>query len=174
MQRKRSLGGPAAIDDIGWMLLVELQRNGRATFRELGEQVGLTAPAVAERIRRFEADGVIRGFRADVSLEALGLPIVAMVRATPRRSPGSDTLEELAVRLPHVREAHRVTGSEHLWMRLSADSLQHLDEVLHVIWTVADTTTNIVLAPVVEHQPVGPEAFGGPGAEAREAAGQLA
>lgn len=151
------------VDDIGWMLLEELQRNGRASYRELGQLVGLTAPAVAERMRRMEAEGIIAGFRADVSLESIGLPIVAMVRATPKRDLAADALEELVTSLPQVREAHRVTGSEHMWLKLSADSLAHLDEVLQRIWTVADTVTNIVLAPVVAHQPIGPAAFGGPG-----------
>ena len=149
------------IDDIGWMLLEELQVNGRATYRELGEKVGLTAPAVAERIRRFEEAGIIRAFRADVDWSALGLPITAMVRATPKRDLGRGALEERVAGLPQVREAHRVTGSEHMWMKLTADSLQHLDEVLQHIWSVADTTTNIVLASVVDHRPVRADAFGG-------------
>ncbi len=148
------------LDDIGWMLLTELQRNGRASYRELGGLVGLTAPAVAERMRRMQTDGIIAGYRADVSLEAVGLPIVAMVRATPKRDLAPDALEQMVSSLPQVREAHRVTGSEHMWLKLSADSLRHLDEVLQRIWAVADTVTNIVLAPVVAHQPVGPDAFG--------------
>jgi len=150
------------IDDIGWMLLEELQRNGRASYRELGALVGLTAPAVAERVRRFERAGIITGFRAEISLDTLGLPIAAMVRATPKRNLVADSLEQLVATLPQVREAYRVTGSEHLWLKLSADSLAHLDEVLQRIWTVADTTTNIVLAPIIEHRPVVPAAFGGP------------
>ena len=149
------------IDDIGWLLLEELQRNGRASYRELGELVGLTAPAVAERIRRFERAGVITGFRAEVSLEAVGLPIVAMVRATPKRDLMGTALDDLAASLPQVREAHRVTGSEHMWLKVSADSLAHLDEVLQRIWTVADTTTNIILAPIVSHRPITPNAIGG-------------
>jgi Lrp/AsnC family leucine-responsive transcriptional regulator len=143
------------------MLLEELQINGRASYRELGEKVGLTAPAVAERIRRFEEAGIIRAFRADVAWEAIGLPITAMVRATPKRDLARGELERTVAELPQVREAHRVTGSEHMWIKLTADSLGHLDEVLREIWTVADTTTNIVLASVVDHRPVTADAFGG-------------
>ena len=141
------------IDDIGWMLLSELQSDARISFRELGKRVGLSAPAVAERVRRLQEAGVIRGFRAELDLEAIGMPIIAMVRATPT---GSDhgQLEEVALSLPEVREAHRVSGSEHMWMKISARSLTHLDGVLQSFWNVADTTTNLVLHTVVRQRPV--------------------
>ncbi len=144
------------IDDIGWMLLTELQDDARISFRELGKRVGLSAPAVAERVRKLEEAGVIRGFHAELDLEAIGMPIIAMVRATPT---GGDhgQLEEVALGLPEVREAHRVSGSEHMWMKISARSLSHLDGVLQSFWNVADTTTNLVLRTVVHQRPVDAE-----------------
>lgn len=146
----------ADIDDIGWMILRELQADGRMSFRELGRRVGLTAPAVAERVRRLERAGVIRGYRVDLDLGRLGLPITAMVRATPNRV-AHDNLEQVALELPEVIEAHRVTGSEHMWVKIAARSLAHLDEVLKAFWSVADTTTNVVLNTLVDHRPVDSE-----------------
>lgn len=141
------------IDDVGWMVLTELQRDARISFRELGRRVGLSAPAVAERVKKLEAAGVIRGYHAEVDLEAIGMPVIAMVRATPTEG-GHRTLEEVALQLPEVREAHRVSGSEHIWMKISARSLTHLDEVLQAFWSVAETTTNLVLRTVVSRRPI--------------------
>lgn len=142
-----------AIDDIGWMILRELQEDARLSYRELGERVGLTAPAVAERVRRLERSGVIKGYHADLDLAELGLPITAMVRATPHGGH-KDTLENVATSIPEVRECLRVTGAEHVWMKIVAKSLTHLDDVLHQVWEVADTTTNVVLSTLVDHRTV--------------------
>jgi len=143
------------LDDISWMILRELQDDARLSFRELGRRIGLTPPAVAERVRRLERDGVITGYRAQIDLESIGLPITAMVRATPNDGK-KGTLEDVVTSLPEVRECLRVTGAEHVWMKISAASLGHLDEVLHDVWEVADTTTNVVLSTLVDQRPVEP------------------
>lgn len=141
------------LDDIAWMILRELQADSRLSYRELGRRVGLTPPAVAERVRRMERSGVIKGYHADLDLEKLGLPITAMVRATPN-SGEKGRLEKVVTAIPAVRECLRVTGAEHVWMKISAQSLSHLDHVLHDVWEVADTTTNVVLSTLVDHRPV--------------------
>jgi Lrp/AsnC family leucine-responsive transcriptional regulator len=141
------------LDDISWMILDELQADSRLSYRELGRRVGLTPPAVAERVRWLERSGVIKGYYADLDLGKLGLPITAMVRATPNAGQKGD-LEKVVTAIPEVRECLRVTGAEHVWMKISAQSLSHLDEVLHDVWDVADTTTNVVLSTLVDHRRV--------------------
>ncbi len=74
-------GSPVNLDDLDWQLLELLQSDGRLTFSELGRRVSLSPPAVTERIRRLEENGIITGYRASVDLTKLGLPIEAMVRA---------------------------------------------------------------------------------------------
>jgi Lrp/AsnC family leucine-responsive transcriptional regulator len=68
------------LDRISWKIIEELQQDARLSWAELGRRVGLTTPAVAERVYRLEKLGVIRGFHADISLERLGLPILIFVR----------------------------------------------------------------------------------------------
>ncbi|EFH85159.1 Lrp/AsnC family transcriptional regulator [Ktedonobacter racemifer] len=71
------------LDETNWQLIEALQQNARLSYSELGQRVGLTAPAVAERMRKMEEQGIIRGYRAEVDLAQLGLPIVALVRLVP-------------------------------------------------------------------------------------------
>src|SRR6266702_8786415 len=68
------------LDHIAWKIVEELQEDARISWAELGRRVGLTTPAVAERVHRLQKLGVIRGFHADISLERLGMPILIFVR----------------------------------------------------------------------------------------------
>ncbi|MBT8249047.1 MAG: Lrp/AsnC family transcriptional regulator [Acidimicrobiia bacterium] len=141
------------LDDISWILLEALQENARLSYKDLGERVGLTAPAVADRVRRLEKLGIIRGYRADLDLALLGWPIVALVRLSPRPGLEEERVEEVVLALDNnVLEAHRVTGSEHMWVKLGARSLQDLDRILGKIRTVASTTTSVRLSTLVENK----------------------
>jgi len=71
---------PIELDRIGWKIIEELQQDARLSWAELGRRVGLTTPAVAERVLRLQELGVIRGFHANISLERLGMPILIFVR----------------------------------------------------------------------------------------------
>ena len=68
------------LDGTGWQLLQELQQNARLSYSELGQRVGLSAPAIADRIRKMEEAGIITGYRAEVNMSKLGLPVMAIVR----------------------------------------------------------------------------------------------
>ncbi len=78
--RHRQPYEPARMDTIAWKIVEELQQDARLSWAELGRRVGLTTPAVAERVQRLEKLGVIRGFHADINLERLGMPILIFVR----------------------------------------------------------------------------------------------
>jgi Lrp/AsnC family transcriptional regulator, leucine-responsive regulatory protein len=70
------------LDPVGWRILAALQESARLSFTELGRRVGLTGPAVAERVRRLEEAGVIRGYRVELGFESLGLTIAALIRVS--------------------------------------------------------------------------------------------
>lgn len=143
----------AKLDDISWILLEALQENARLSYRELGERAGLTPPAVAERIRRLEQSGVVKGYRAVLDLAVLGWPIIALVRLSPRPGLDETEVEDVVLDLDNnVLEAHRVTGSEHMWVKLAASSLEDLDQILGKIRTVASTTTSVRLSTLVENK----------------------
>jgi Lrp/AsnC family leucine-responsive transcriptional regulator len=99
------------INTVNMRILEELQRDPRVTMSELGRRVGMSSPAVTERVRRLEEAGVIRGYCLDLNPTALGLPIAAYVRIRP--NPGQlPRIVELAQQLPEVVECHRVTGED--------------------------------------------------------------
>lgn len=140
------------LDDINIELLDLLQDDGRMSYRELGERVGLSAPAVTERVRRLEQLGVIRGYRAVVDYEALGYPLLCVIRLnSPRGASGVDDVVE---GMPEVIESNRVTGSESHVIRARARSTNHLEDLLHELWSFGDSNTNIVTSSPVPRRPM--------------------
>ncbi len=137
------------LDDVGWMLIEELQRHGRASYRELGTKVGLTAPAVADRIRKMERDGIITGYRADVDHEKLGVPIRAIIRVKTGAS-SIGRVNDLVQDMPEVVECHHVTGSENHVIRARLRSTKHLEELLYALSPYGETVTNIIMSSAVD------------------------
>jgi Lrp/AsnC family transcriptional regulator, leucine-responsive regulatory protein len=139
------------LDAIGWSLLHELQENARLSFSELGRRVGLTPPAVADRVRRMEEAGIIRGYRVDLDPAKVGLPLQAVIRVTHR---GVNCLElgRIVSEYPEVTECHRITGAESYTMKVSLRSVEHLQELIDRLMPYGETVTSIVLSSPVTHR----------------------
>src|SRR3954453_18108918 len=90
-------------------LLTELQSDARTSLAELGRRVGLSSPAVAERLRRLEDDGVIAGYSAVIAPRAFGYALGVIIRVRPAARHVA-TVAELARQCEEVVECHRVTG----------------------------------------------------------------
>ncbi len=139
------------IDDIGWHILEQLQKDGRLSFAELGRRVGLTLPAVAERVRKMEDAGIITGFRAEVNPAKIGLPIAAFIRI----SVVGDVFARIAkaVRdMPEVLECHRGTGADSFTLKVAVESVQHLERLIDKLTPFGTTSTSIVLSTLVKHR----------------------
>src|SRR5215471_11952514 len=94
------------LDDVNRQLLRELQADPRITMSALARQVGMSAPAVTERVQRLERSGVIAGYRVDIDPAALGIPVAAYARIRP--VPGQlPKIAALAKRMPEVSECRR-------------------------------------------------------------------
>jgi Lrp/AsnC family leucine-responsive transcriptional regulator len=141
------------LDDTDWKLLAELQEDGRASYSELGRRVALTAPAVAERIRRLEESGVIKRFRAEVDPTLLGYPITAFVRWTSS-GPDCAHLGEVAKEIPEVLECHRITGETSYTLKVAATSVGHLEQLIDRLMPYGSTITSVVLSSSVLHRPI--------------------
>ena len=110
---------------------------------ELGRRIGLSAPAVGERVQRLERAGVIRGYQADLDPAALGYPVTAVVRIRP--APGQlQRIPEIARETPEVGECHRITGEDCYLLRLHLHSIDDLEEILDRFTPFGMTTTSIV------------------------------
>jgi Lrp/AsnC family leucine-responsive transcriptional regulator len=131
------------LDATNRQLLALLQAEARLSLAELGRRVGLTAPAVGERLARLEEAGVIRGYHADVDPRALGydLSVILRIRPGPLMIP---KVAELAQRTPEVTECHRVTGDDCFIMRLHVRDVTHLEEVIDRFVPYGQTTTSIM------------------------------
>jgi Lrp/AsnC family leucine-responsive transcriptional regulator len=153
IQRRSWTPAVVPLDDTDCRLLIELQEDARLSLAELGRRVGLSSPAVAERVRRLTEDGVIRGFRADVDPRALGyaLSVVVRIRPAPRQL---HKVADLARATPEVVECHRITGEDCFFLKVHLRSIDELGGLLDRFLDYGETTTSIVNAsPIPRRDP---------------------
>ena len=156
MERKKSI--PPSVSELlrdprNVELLRLLSDDPRMGVSELARRVGMSAPAVRERLARLEEAKVVTGYRLVIDPAALGYPICAFVRVRP--SPGQLTkVAELAKATPQVVECHRVTGEDCFILKVYLAALDDLDEVLDRFLVFGQTTTSLV-----QSTPVSPRAL---------------
>jgi Lrp/AsnC family leucine-responsive transcriptional regulator len=136
------------LDEIGWHILHEMQANARISFSELGRRVGLSIPAVTERVRRMEDAGIITGYHADVNPAKVGLPITAFIRMSISGDV-SAKLVALMREMIEVDECHRGTGGDSFILKVRVSSVSHLEDVIERLLPFGTTTTSVVLSSPV-------------------------
>src|SRR3954453_16648095 len=135
-----------------------LQREGRITFAQIASEVGLSAAAVHERVKKLENRGVITGYHARVDPVEVGVGVTAFISVSETAGPRG-RLEEIFERLPWSEGCHHVAGEESLLLKVRAESTRALE---HIIWeiraleAVERTKTTVVLATSFEGRPVAP------------------
>lgn len=139
------------IDDVNWQILGALQQDARLSYSELGRRVGLTAPAVAERVRRLEEAGVIEGYHARLNPEKVGVPLLALVRIACSERMCQE-FGNVARDIPEVLECCRVTGGDSYIAKVAVTSVQHLEGLLDRLMPYGQTVTSIVLSTPVTHR----------------------
>ncbi|HMS60869.1 MAG TPA: Lrp/AsnC family transcriptional regulator [Solirubrobacteraceae bacterium] len=140
------------IDDLDREIIGLLRRNARASWRELGDAVGLSANATAERVRRLERAGVISGYTALLDPAASGRRLVALVDVRLSSPGAADRFEALIGRLDEVTDAAHVTGRSDYHLRVACADPAELDALIRLLKTeggVAETDTRIALRTVV-------------------------
>lgn len=145
MRRKclRGLDLKVQLDAIDGRILAALDADGRLPMSELAKLVGLSAPSVAERVRRLQSDGIIRGFTIDIDSKALGYQIRAMVRIRPL--PGKlHLVERLIQDIPQFIECDKITGDDPFLARLVVHSIEEMDDVLESLSDHAVTSTAVI------------------------------
>lgn len=141
------------LDTVNLRLLSELQDNPRLSMSELGRRVGMSAPAVTERVQRLETAGVIVGYRMDIDPAALGMPVTALVRIRP--GPGQlPKIAQAAQQTAQVVECHRITGEDCFLLKIHAPSIGELEEILDRFLLFGQTTSSIVVSTPVPARPL--------------------
>jgi Lrp/AsnC family leucine-responsive transcriptional regulator len=142
------------LDETNRRILEELTADARLSVAELGRRVSLSAPAVADRVRRLEQAGVILGYRAELDPRALGFPIAAVIRVRPAMRQ-LHKIPEIARESPEVVECHRITGEDCYLLHVRLRAIEDLEDVLDRFALFGQTTTSIVHStPVARRMPL--------------------
>lgn len=139
------------IDEIDKKILKELQTDARISYAELGRRVGLTTPAVIERVRKLEDNKIITGYRVEIDTAKIGLPITAFIRMSISGIDYS-RIVQVAKDSLEILECHRGTGGDSFIMKVAVASVEHLQEVIDRLVPYGITTTTIVLSSPVKHR----------------------
>jgi Lrp/AsnC family leucine-responsive transcriptional regulator len=145
-----------SLDARDWQLLELLQKDARTGYAELGRQVGLSAPATAERVKRLEDAGVIRGYRAEIDPQKLGYAIEAVIRLRCDGNICASVGPALAD-IPEIIDYRRLAGEDSGSLRVIAMSVGHLEAVLDRIVRLhpsISTTTLVVLQTPYSNRPL--------------------
>jgi Lrp/AsnC family leucine-responsive transcriptional regulator len=146
-----TLDNEKLLDSIGWKLLKELQEDARLSYAELGRRVGLTTPAVVERMRRMEEAGIIAGYRAEIDTKRVGFPITAFIRMNVSGDVTA-RITQFVRELPEILECHKGTGGDSFIMKVAVSSVEHLESLIDKLTPYGTTSTSIVLSSPVERR----------------------
>lgn len=140
------------LDETDRRIITTLQADGRLSFNALARQVGLSQPAVAERIRRLENAGVITAYRAVIDRAQGGLPLTAFLRLTCR-GDRYQAVWRMARDLPQVLECHHVTGRDCFLIKIAAAGMAEIEQLVDRFRAQGETESALVLSSVVENKP---------------------
>jgi Lrp/AsnC family transcriptional regulator, leucine-responsive regulatory protein len=139
------------MDALDKKILRELQQDARTSFAELGRRIGLTTPAVIERVRKLEDAKIIKGYRAEIDPAKIGLPITAFIRMSIVGVEFKQIVK-IAEDSSEVLECHRGTGSDSFIMKVAVSGIEHLQNVIDKLTPFGVTTTSIVLSSPVQRR----------------------
>ena len=140
------------LDKTDWAILRELQTDGRLSWAEIGRRVGLSSPAVQERVRKLEDSQVITGYRAVVNPKHLGYPITAVIRFGA--SQNEQRLRRYVEELPYVIDSYCVLGSDAYIVRVAVPNIEELWRICEPFHDICVTTTAVITEIVADGEPI--------------------
>ncbi len=143
------------IDSLNWKILKCLQRNARQSNAEIGREVGVSSPAVSERIKKMEDSGIIEGFKASISVYEVGYQLKAIITLRAFMGMLKPFLEKVKT-YPEVLNCYRITGNENFVMEVALQDQNHLENFIDQLIVYGETKTQIVLSHVVKNNEVKP------------------
>jgi Lrp/AsnC family transcriptional regulator, leucine-responsive regulatory protein len=133
------------MDNLSWKILAELQKNARITASEIGRRVGLTAPAVAERISKMEDEGVIQGYRTVIDYDKVGLAVKVFIHFKSTSLKHFEMMKVIGA-IPQIIEWHTVTGDSCMLLKVVVPTTRDLESVIEQLGKYGETSTSIILS----------------------------
>lgn len=143
------------LDGLNQKILSALQEDSRVSFAALGRQIGLTPPAVAERVKRLEDSGVIEGYLTQVSHQKLGYQLKAIITLRAFMGKLKPFLSYVTT-LEEVVNCYRITGNENIIMEVVLRDQSHLEKFIDQLIRYGETRTHIILSEVLSNAPIAP------------------
>jgi Lrp/AsnC family leucine-responsive transcriptional regulator len=143
------------IDSINWKILKHLQQNARLSNSEIGRRVGISSPAVSERIKKMEDAGIIHGYKTLVSPFETGYQLKAIITLRAFMGKLKPFLEKVKT-YDEVLNCYRITGNENIVMEVVLKNQKHLESFIDQLITYGETKTQIVLSHVVTNNEIKP------------------
>lgn len=137
------------LNTLNCLILEELQKNARAPLTEISKKVGLSSPAVSERLQRMEEDGIIDGYTVKVNLKKVGYPMGVFISAKIRFGQ-VEKFHELIKVTPEISECHKLTGNDCLLIRANVKDTEHLEKLNGILSHYGELTTSLVLSSIVD------------------------
>jgi Lrp/AsnC family leucine-responsive transcriptional regulator len=141
------------LDDNNIKILKTLQKDARISFSALGRAIGLSSPAVAERVKKMEEAGYIKGYKAVVAPEKIGVKIIAIISLSATTSI-LKVLDNDVLMLPEIVEIYHLSGLDSVLIKVMADSIDHLKSILEGLNKYGETMTSIILSSPVAPRPI--------------------
>jgi Lrp/AsnC family leucine-responsive transcriptional regulator len=137
------------MDQYNKKILVELQKNARISYTELGNKIGLSGPAVKERVSKMEEQGIIKGYNVKLDLSKLGYSLTAIINF--KMNPGN--IQRFINKLkcmPEVIECNRITGGDNMIVKVALKETYELEKLINAFIEYGVPTTSIVLSTPIE------------------------
>ncbi|HLV38924.1 Lrp/AsnC family transcriptional regulator [Xanthomarina sp.] len=144
-----------SLDQLNWKILNCLQSNSRLSNAEIGRQVGISSPAVSERIKKMEDLGIIQNYHTSVSPFEVGYQLKALITIRAFMGMLKPFLEKVKT-FDEVLNCYRITGNENIVMEVVLKNQKHLETFIDQLIVYGETKTQIVLSHVIKHHPVKP------------------
>ena len=141
------------LDKLHWSILSALQQNARASLAGIGRKIGLTPPAVADRVKRLEDLGVIEGYWTSISHTKVGYQLKAIITLRAFMGKLKPFLERVKT-LDEVINCYRITGNENIIMEVVLRDQFHLEKFIDQLIQYGETRTHIILSEVISNAPI--------------------
>lgn len=138
------------LDEMGWQILDELQKNARITYKQLAEKVNLSVSPLIERIKRMEDNGIITGYRATINPKKVGYNISALLYFSSNYNNPDPVLFKIFERIPEIVSCWSITGTNDYLLEIIVPSLEFLESMLVELSKHGKITTSIVLPSSVK------------------------